>query len=151
MNQELDGFNYSVSHDRRGPLRAIDGFSLILVEDYTDQLDARGHDYLQRVRRAAQKMGRLMDDSLQLPRVGRGEMMREPVDLGELIRQSLTQLQESNPEVETEIHIEDELRTYGDRGLLQVVTDNLVGNAWKYSSHKTKIQIQVGSMPHNGT
>lgn len=151
MNQELEGFNYSVSHDLRGPLRAIDGFSLILEEEYTDQIDTRGHDYLQRVRRAAQKMGRLIDDLLQLSRVGRGELMRESVDLGELIQQSLAQLQESNPEVETEIHIENGLRTYGDRGLLQVVMDNLVGNAWKYSSHKAKVHIQVGSMPHDGT
>jgi PAS domain S-box-containing protein len=151
MNQELEGFNYSVSHDLRGPLRAIDGFSLILEEEYSDLFDSRGHDYLRRVRRAALKMGRLIDDLLQLSRVGRGELAREAVDLGELARQSLAQLQESNPEVAAEIRVEDGLHAHGDRGLLQVVMDNLIGNAWKYSSRKSTVHIQVGSMPHNGS
>ena len=151
MNQELEGFNYSVSHDLRGPLRAIDGFSLLLQEEYEGKLDERAHDYLRRVRRAAQKMGRLIDDLLQLSRVGRGELTREPIDLGELARHSLAQLQESHPQVEAKVHIEDGMQVRGDRGLLQVTMDNLIGNAWKYSSHKAKVHIQVGSMPHNGT
>ena len=151
INQELEGFNYSVSHDLRGPLRAIDGFSLMLEEEYGDRLDACAHDYLRRVRRAAQKMGRLIDALLQLSRVGRGKLTREPVDLGELARLSLAQLQESHPDMEAEIHIEDGLLAQGDRGLLQVAMDNLVGNAWKYSSRKQKVHIQVSSMPHNGT
>jgi PAS domain S-box-containing protein len=151
MNRELEGFNYSVSHDLRGPLRAIDGFSLILEEEYGDRLDVRAHDYLQRVRRAAQKMGCLIDDLLQLSRLGRGELARDVVDLGDLARQSVSHLQEMHPGMEVEILIEDGLRTQGDRGLLQVAMDNLLGNAWKYSSRKDKVHIQVGSMPHNGT
>lgn len=150
MNRELEGFNYSVSHDLRGPLRAIDGFSLVLEEEYGTQLDARAHDYLHRVRRAAQKMGHLIDDLLLLSRVGRGELHRQAVDLGELARQSVTQLQETHPGVETDILIEDGLQAQGDRGLLQVAMDNLIGNAWKYSSNRERIRIRVGSHGLNG-
>ena len=151
MNRELEGFNYSVSHDLRGPLRAIDGFSLVLEEEYGDALDARGHDYLQRVRKAAQKMGRLIDDLLQLSRVGRGELLRRAIDLGELARHSVAELQESHPGMQAEVLIEDSLQAHGDHGLLQVVMDNLIGNAWKYSSREETIHIHVGRIDHNGT
>ena len=101
-NRELESFSYSVSHDLRAPLRAIDGFSLALVEDYGDKLDQVAQDYLQRVRNGAQRMGRLIDDMLQLSRISRIDLNSEGVDLGQIATEVLAELRAGEPERQVE-------------------------------------------------
>ena len=101
-NRELEAFSYSVSHDLRAPLRSIDGFSSALLEDYYAVLDAKGQDYLRRVRAATQRMGELIDDLLNLSRVGRAELQRQRVDLSALARAVTTALQQSTPDRQVE-------------------------------------------------
>src|SRR6185295_14630174 len=96
-NRELDAFAYSVSHDLKAPLRAIDGFSAILVKDYSDKLDAKGREHLNRVSAASQRMGQLIEDLLRLSRVSRGDLRRDPVDLSELARTVATELRKRDP------------------------------------------------------
>ncbi|MGB2885256.1 MAG: PAS domain S-box protein, partial [Dehalococcoidia bacterium] len=114
VNKELEAFAYSVSHDLRAPLRSIDGFSQILMEDYTDKLDEEGKDYLQRVRSASQRMGELIDDILSLSRVTRGEMCYKAVDLSTLAATIRTELQQSQPERQVEFIITPGLVAKGD-------------------------------------
>ena len=93
-NSELEAFSYSVSHDLRAPLRSIDGFSLILLEDHASALDATGQDHLQRVRQSAQRMGEIIDDLLLLSRVGRADLNRDRVDLSEIAQEAAEELKE---------------------------------------------------------
>jgi len=131
-NKELEAFSYSVSHDLRAPLRAIDGFSQALLEDYADRLDEQGKDYLSRVRSATQRMGQLIDDMLTLSRVTRVEMLRENVDLSALTADVLAELQQGEPGRKVDWHIEPGLIASCDQRLLRVVLVNLLGNAWKF-------------------
>ncbi len=144
-NQELESFAYSVSHDLRAPLRAIDGFSQALLEDYGERLDATATGYLQRVRIGTQRMGKLIDDMLQLSRVTRGEFTCQPVDLSVLANSILRQLQESSPGREVRVSVEPDRVVEGDRRLLGVLLDNLLGNAWKYTSKQDNSHIEFGS------
>lgn len=147
-NKELEAFSYSVSHDLRAPLRAIDGFSQALIEDYTGQLDDQGKSYLHRVRNAAQRMGHLIDDMLTLSRVTRVEMQRSIVDLSALAADVLGALQESEPERKVDCHIESGLKAEGDPHLLRIVLSNLIGNAWKYTTYQVQPYIEFGAT-HN--
>jgi PAS domain S-box-containing protein len=140
-NNELESFSYSVSHDLRAPLRSIDGFSQILLRRYHEQLDDTGRDYLERVRRASQRMGQLIDDLLALSRVTRGTLRRENVDLSLLARQVIDELARAEPERLVRVSIQPGLRTYGDPGLLRVALDNLLGNAWKFTRHTAAAEI----------
>ena len=150
INKELESFSYSVSHDLRAPLRSIDGFSQALLEDYADKLDDEGKDYLQRVRASSQHMGELIDDMLNLSRVTRGEMRREPVDLTGMAQALAAELQQSAPDREVEFVIADGLTAQGDARLLRIVLDNLLGNAWKYSSKHPRARIEFGFAQNNG-
>jgi PAS domain S-box-containing protein len=141
-NEELEAFAYSVSHDLRAPLRALDGFSLALLEDYTDGLDATAQDYLGRVRAASQRMGVLIDDLLGLSRVTRREMVLEDVDLSAVARRIVERFQQEQPERSVEFAIADGLRAQADPGLLEIVLDNLVGNAWKFTSKRKSAHIE---------
>jgi len=145
-NKELEAFAYAVSHDLRAPLRAIDGFSLALAEDYGAQLDATAHDYIQRVRRGAQRMGQLIDDMLQLSRVNRGELQWQEVDLSPMARQVMEELQAADPERHLELMLEPGLRVRGDPRLLRVMLDNLLGNAWKFTVKETVARIAFQRM-----
>jgi signal transduction histidine kinase len=149
-NKELEAFSYSVSHDLRAPLRSIDGFSQALLEDYGDKLDEEGKDYLQRVRTSTQRMGDLIDDMLKLSRVTRGEMRREPVDLTGMAQALAAELQTSAPDREVEFVIADGLTAQGDARLLRIVLDNLLGNAWKYTSKHPRARIEFGFAQNNG-
>jgi PAS domain S-box-containing protein len=140
-NNELESFSYSVSHDLRAPLRSIDGFSQILLRRYHEQLDDTGRDYLERVRRASQRMGQLIDDLLALSRVTRGSLRRETVDLSALARQVIDELARAEPERLVRVSIQPGLRTFGDAGLLRVALDNLLGNAWKFTRHSAAAEI----------
>jgi PAS domain S-box-containing protein len=140
-NRELESFAYSVSHDLRAPLRAIDGFSLALAEDYGEQLDETAHDYLQRVRNGAQRMGLLIDDLLQLSRVNRIDLIPEKVDLAVLARAVMEELQAGEPKRKVELILGEEMEVEGDSRLLRVMLDNLLGNAWKFTANEPTSQI----------
>jgi len=149
-NKELEAFSYSVSHDLSAPLRSIDGFSQILLEDYCDQLDDQGKDYLQRVRAATQRMAQLINDMLNLSRVTRAEMRRESVDLSTLARIVAAELQQTAPERRVEFVIAESITAIGDARLLRVVLENLLGNAWKFTSKHPGARIEFGALHPNG-
>jgi len=149
-NQELESFSYSVSHDLRAPLRSIDGFSHSLLEDYAEQLDDTGRDHLQRVRNSAQRMGRLIDAMLLLSRVMRYKIKRENIDLGALAQAAIRKLRDYEPQREVEVDITSGLHGWGDAHLIEIVLDNLLGNAWKYTGKTDKPRIAFGSTNNNG-
>lgn len=148
-NKELEAFSYSVSHDLRAPLRSIDGFSQALLEDYTDELDAMGKDYLQRVRKAAQRMAELIDDMLHLSRITRSEMHYERVDLSQLAIEIASELQNTQPERQVEFAIAPDLVATGDKPLLRILLENLLGNAWKFTTKHQKAKIEFGIIQCN--
>jgi PAS domain S-box-containing protein len=143
-NRELEAFSYSVAHDLRAPLRAMDGFSHALLEDYGDKLDAEGVDFLRRVRTSAQDMAALIDGLLGLARVARTELVRVSIDLSDLARRCGARLQEANAERNVEIVIEEGLVVDGDAALLAVAMQNLLANAWKYTSKRAHARVEVG-------
>ncbi len=132
-NRELESFSYSVSHDLRAPLRGIDGFSQLLLASAFDKLDDEERHFLTRVREAAQRMGQLIDDMLGLARVNRKELQMTPVDLSALALEVIAQLRTSSPRP-AEVKIAEGLTAEGDRGLLRILLENLLGNAWKFTS-----------------
>ncbi|HEY9639516.1 MAG TPA: GAF domain-containing protein, partial [Coleofasciculaceae cyanobacterium] len=147
VNKELEAFSYSVSHDLRAPLRSIDGFSQALLEDCHDQLDTTGQDYLRRIRAATQRMGQLIDDLLTLSRVTRSDLRLEPVDLSRIASRLCSDLQQSQPERQVEFIVQPGLVAQGDAHLLQVVLENLLSNAWKFTSKRPQSKIEFGSIP----
>jgi PAS domain S-box-containing protein len=148
--QELEAFSYSVAHDLRAPLRAIDGFSQALQEDCADELDDDGRDYLRRVRSSAQHMALLIDGLLGLSRLSRGELLREKVDLTQLARQAATRLRETSPERQVDLVIDDGLEVEGDARLLTAALDNLLGNAWKFTGKCPHPRVEVGRQTQGG-
>jgi PAS domain S-box-containing protein len=149
-NRELESFSYSVAHDLRGPLRAIDGFSQALLEDYGGRLDPEGLRYLTRVREAAQRMAELIDDLLTLSRVTRSDLRRERVDLSAMARTLLSGFQRLEPERHVEVVIAPDLVTQADPQLAAIALDNLLGNAWKFTSKRAHARIEVGVTNANG-
>jgi two-component system, NtrC family, sensor kinase len=143
-NEELESFSYSVAHDLRAPLRAIDGFGLALLEDYADKLDDTGKQYLSYVRESAQQMARLIDDLLALSRVTRSEFKREATDLAAIARAVTGRLARAHPDRKVELVIADELPVEGDERLLTVALENLLGNAWKFTGRRAEARIEVG-------
>lgn len=140
--KELETFSYSVSHDLRAPLRAIDGFSRVVLEDHGEQLNDEGRGYLQRVVAAAHRMGGLIDDLLTLSRVSRRELVITEVNLSALANDIVAELQEEFPQRQVKIEIAPGLTARGDAQLLRVVLDNLLGNAWKYTGKKPAAHIE---------
>ncbi len=152
-NRELEAFSYSVSHDLRAPLRSIDGFSQILVEDYADEIDEEGKDYLGRVRSASQRMGMLIDDILGLSRVTRGSMERKRLDLDALAEEVAEELREARPERKVEFSARKGLEVWGDPTLLRVALVNLIGNAWKFTAKNPEARVEFGlseGLSHRG-
>ncbi len=147
---ELEAFSYSVSHDLRAPLRSLDGFSQALLEDYSDSLESDGKLYLERIRANAQKMAQLIDALLQLSRVTRAEFNPAPVDLSALVRQIASDVRASDPRRDCEFTIEDGVSAEADARLIEVALQNLLNNAWKFSSQRRQTRIQFGVAPHNG-
>ncbi|MBI5387455.1 MAG: GAF domain-containing protein [Verrucomicrobia bacterium] len=145
-NKELEAFAYSVSHDLRAPLRGIDGWSHALVEDYGGKLDAQGREYLATVCAETQRMGRLIDDLLQLSRVTRAEMRREPVDLSALAGSILAGLRQHDRQRQVETVVAPGLTATGDPQLLRLVLENLLGNAWKFTSKRAQARIEFGRL-----
>ncbi len=134
INQELESFSYSVSHDLRAPLRHIDGFSRVLQEDHTKQLNKEGLQQLQRIRSSAQRMGQLIDDLLVLSRVSRGNIEREPLNLSSMVQDIFNKLQYYDANRKVNINIQSEILASADHRLVHVLLENLIGNAWKYTS-----------------
>jgi len=149
-NKELEAFAYSVSHDLRTPLRSINGFSQILLKDYEEKLDAVGVRYLHNVSSSAVRMGELIDDLLHLSRVSRVEMHYKMVDLSAIAHAIIAELREITPDRLVEIHITPNLIAKGDTTLLRVVMQNLLENAWKYTSHHDLAYIEFGTEEIDG-
>ena len=149
-NEELEAFGYSVSHDLRAPLRSMAGFSQMLLEDYGNELDEIGKDYLRRIRKASGRMGDLIDDLLYLSGVLRQEMRREEVDLSALARRVADDLRRGQPGRPARFAIADGLSVTGDAGLLKVALENLLGNAWKFTSREPEAQIEFGALEQGG-
>jgi PAS domain S-box-containing protein len=150
LNQELEAFSYSVSHDLRAPLRAMDGFSQALLEDYYDNVDDNGKEYLVLIRYESQRMAQLIDGLLNLSRFTRVELAWQEVDLSALVRKIAEELQRMEPHRKVEFDIEDVPAVCGDVRLLEVVFQNLIGNAWKYSSKKKDARIEFGTLQEDG-
>jgi signal transduction histidine kinase len=149
-NRELEAFSYSVSHDLRAPLRSVAGFSQVLFEDYADKLNEDGRDSLERILTATHRMGRLIDDLLNLSRVSRSEMRREEVSLSELAGKIADMLTKTQPERQAEFKIAEGLVAQGDEHLLTVVLENLLGNAWKFTGKNPRAVIEFGVTQHEG-
>jgi light-regulated signal transduction histidine kinase (bacteriophytochrome) len=142
--KELEAFGYSVSHDLRSPLRTIDGFSQIVLEDYGSKLGEVGKEALGRVRLAAQKMSQLIDDMQALSRLARRDMQRATVDLSREVRQAMNELRRKDPERLVEWVIAKEVEVQGDGRLLQTVMWNLLSNAWKFTRKQSQAKIEFG-------
>ena len=149
-NKELEAFSYSVSHDLRAPLRGIGGFSQLLIDEYTQQLDSEGQDYLNRVHSAAIHMSRLIDDLLQLSKITKLEMQVRPVDLSALAQSVVARQREKEPAREVEVHIQPGMRAQGDPNLIEIALYNLVDNAWKYTQHVKHPRVEIGSSLEDG-
>ena len=146
LNQELESFAYSVSHDLRSPLRALDGFAQALLRTRSEQLDAQGQHFLTRIKLAAQKMGVLIDDLLLLSRVTRAEIIKAEIDLSAMAEEILGELQRDSPDRRVEWSVEPGLQLVGDRNLVRVMLSNLLENAWKYSAKTEYAQISLSSL-----
>ncbi len=149
LNRELEAFSYSVSHDLRAPLRAIVGFSQAILHDHADNLDDEGRRLLGRVAAAGGRMSRLIDELLALSRLSRTEMRRSHVDLGHLAREVSADLRESEPGRDVELVVAEGLRVVGDYHLLRALLENLLGNAWKFTSKSERPRIEVGALPRD--
>ena len=149
-NKELEAFSYSVSHDLRSPLRGIDGFSLALLEEYGDKLDEEGKDYLRRVRAGTQRMGILIDDLLSLSRVTRLEIRLGRTNLGIIARNILAELQKLDPERRVEFRTEEGIEAFTDSHLITIALENLLGNAWKFTSKQESALIEFGTTRCDG-
>lgn len=144
VNSELEAFNYSVSHDLRAPLRGVTGFSEALLEDYGDQLDEAGRHYVARIQAAAQRMGDLIDDLLDLSRLSRADMKPSQVNLSELAADVAADLGQHHKDRKVEFRLEPDLQAQGDPRLLKVVLENLLSNAWKFTQHKEEAVVAFG-------
>jgi PAS domain S-box-containing protein len=148
-NKELETFSYSLSHDLRAPLRAMKGFSGILLEDYSNDLDAEGRDYLNRIAIGAEKMNGIIDDMLCLANISRKDMSRPKIDLSALAAAVFKELRRAEPERNVKVVIAERLIARGDARLMKIALSNLLGNAWKYSGKTPDAAIEFGVMKKN--
>jgi PAS domain S-box-containing protein len=150
-NKELEAFSYSVSHDLRTPLRSIDGFSLVLLEEYQEKpLDVKGRTYLERVRKASQHMGLLIDDMLKLSRITRAEIKRETLDLSSMIREITEEHQKGHPDRTVDVIILEGIMIQADPNLIKIAMENLVNNAFKFTGKKDHPRIEFGTTLRDG-
>jgi PAS domain S-box-containing protein len=149
-NKELAAFTYAVSHDLRAPLRAVDGFSKALLEDYADALEGDGADFLKRIRAGTQRMSRLIEDLLRLSRQTHGELQLEQVDLSELVQSIIDGFRQSTPDRNVSLVGQDGLTVRGDNRLLRIALENLLGNAWKFTQNHSSAQIEFGMSEQGG-
>jgi signal transduction histidine kinase len=140
---ELESFSYSVSHDLRAPLRSFDGYSAILLDEHADKLDDEARGLLGRMRAASQRMGQLIDDLLGLSRIGRAELQREEIDVSAMARSVVETLREAEPKRTVDVDIEPGIVADGDRRLVRLVLENLIGNAWKFTARRDGARIEI--------
>lgn len=145
-NRELESFCYAVSHDLRAPLRSIDGFSQALLQDCLPQLPEDGRRFLQRIRASTQRMGQLIEDLLTLSKVSRGELARSEVDVGDLARRVVADLEQRTGGRRGEVHIWDAMHADADPRLLRTALENLIGNAWKFTGKLEHPRIEIGCL-----
>jgi len=150
VTKELDTFAYSVSHDLRSPLRGIGGFSQALIEDHAEKLDGQALDYLQRIAKGAVRMGQMIDDILTLSRATRQELQSGQVNLSKQAQDILDELYQSDPDRNVSTTVAPDVMVRGDERLLQIVLENLLGNAWKFTSHTETAQIEFGVYVEGG-
>ncbi len=148
VNKELETFAYSIAHNLHAPLRSVDGFSQALREDFGDNLDEHGQDYLQRMRAASQRMSQMIDDLLHLSRVARREIHRETVDLSAIVREVADSLQQEEPTRQVEFIIAEGVRVYGDAQMMRELMENLLDNAWKFTRPQPRATIEFGVISH---
>ena len=146
LNEELEAFSYSVSHDLRGPLRSMDGFSLVLIEDYGDKLDEEGKDALERIRAASQRMGDIIDDLLRLSQVTRAELNVSRIDLSAIAREIADAIDREHSGRSVEWAIESGLSVWADPALTRIAMQNLLQNAWKFTGKTDRPVIRVGAL-----
>jgi|SRR6266851_3630241 len=146
-NRNLESFTYSISHDLRAPLRALGGFSGVLLEDYGDVLGGDGRGYAERIQSASDHMAQLIDDLLNLSRVARAELHPRTVDLGAEVTRIAEDLQRAEPDRRVQFTIQRPVPAQADRTLIRTVLENLVGNAWKFTSHRDDALIEFGTTP----
>lgn len=146
-NEELEAFSYAVSHDLRAPVRAIAGFGQIVEEDYAAALDDEGRKYLGRIRAGALRMGEMIEDLLKLSRMQRVALHRQPVDLAQIARKIVGNLQAADPARSVSVVLPETLPALADPGLLNTVLENLLSNAWKYTSKTENASIELFSAP----
>jgi light-regulated signal transduction histidine kinase (bacteriophytochrome) len=145
-NRELEAFSYSISHDLRSPLRSLDGYSQILLEDYAGQLPPDGQAYLHRIRAAVQRMSEQIDALLGLSGLWRSELQRRPIDLSPLAHDIAHALRQQNADRQAKFIIADSLTANADPYLMRAVVENLLGNAWKFTAQKPDAQIEFGAL-----
>ncbi|MEA5449356.1 PAS domain-containing protein [Leptolyngbya sp. CCNP1308] len=149
-NRELEAFAYSVSHDLRAPLRAIDGFSRALIEDYGDQFGDEGRDYFDRIRHNVGRMGQLIDDLLRLSRVSRSAITYTSLNLSALVQEQIDELRHNEPDRSVAVAIATDLTVTADPTLMRVAIANLVQNAWKFTAHHPSARIEFGMVIQAG-
>jgi PAS domain S-box-containing protein len=148
--RELDAFAYSVSHDLRAPLRSLHGFSDALLDDYGDVLDDEGRDNLHRLQHNVQRMGRMIDDLLNLSRATRVDLTRDHINLSTMAHDIIADLVMADPDRTVTVTVADDLRAHGDPQLVRLALQNLLANAWKFTAHRADPCIEVGSTQHDG-
>lgn len=149
-NRELEAFSYSVSHDLRAPLRSVDGFSQALLEDYGEKMDEEAKNHLNRIRAAVQRMGKLIDDLLNLSRITRSQIKPAPVDLSQIVFELGHELKIEEPDRNVDFHIQDHVEAVADPALIRVVLQNLISNSWKYTSKHESANIDFGVTKKDG-
>jgi light-regulated signal transduction histidine kinase (bacteriophytochrome) len=149
-NREMDSFQYSASHDLRTPLRGIDGYAQILLEDYADFLDDAAANYLRSIRRGAQRMGEIIDDMLKMSRITQHKMYISEIDLTSIVQSFAREYQEVEPQREIEFTIAEDIHAVGDEYLISIALENLLGNAVKFTRHRKISKITFGTLEMEG-
>ncbi|HVZ72934.1 MAG TPA: ATP-binding protein [Polyangia bacterium] len=144
---ELSAFNYSVSHDLRAPLRPLVGFSEMLLRNHGEHLDEQGRHYLERIHAGAKRMGFIIDDLLELSRVGRAELKRQAVDLAEVARALVAEFRAEDGARDVAFVCPPRAPVYGDAGLLRIALENLLRNAWKFTRKREEARVELGVLP----
>jgi light-regulated signal transduction histidine kinase (bacteriophytochrome) len=149
-NRELDAFAYTVSHDLRAPLRSLHGFSQALLDDYLEQLDETGREYLSRLQANVARMGHMIDDLLNLSRSTRVELVRRDVDLSAMAHEVAAEVAAAEPDRQVNLVVQDGLHTHADPQLLRLLLQNLISNAWKFTSRSRQPVVEVARRDHDG-
>jgi light-regulated signal transduction histidine kinase (bacteriophytochrome) len=147
---ELEDFSYSISHDLRGPLTVIKLCVELLIDDYSDKIDSTGQDYVRRINSSTNKMIDHINHILNLSKVISHELQKKDTDLNAIVLRTVSELRQSDPDRKVKVHIHKDLTVYGDEKLLEIAMNNLIGNAWKFSSKNNQAEIEVGKIDQNG-